>query len=82
MCVVLLRCLYGPCEPMDMAQESVYCEEIDKVSDLLVGDQLPTCMIAHPEFANACLNRTVLNIAFDTYRHNCGISNVPSDENS
>ena len=66
---------------MDMAQESVYWEEIDKVSDLLVGDQPPSCMIAHQEFANACLNRTMLNIAFDTYRHHCGISNVSSDEN-
>ena len=66
---------------MDTERESVCCKEIDNINDLLVSDPLPSCIIAHPEFANVFLNRTVLNIAFHAYRHHYGISDVPSDEN-
>ena len=77
--IVLSRCLCGHCQPMpDTARESVCCKEIDKINDLLVSDPLPSCITAHPEFANACLNRTMINIAFHAYRHNYGISDVPS----
>ena len=78
--IVLSRCLCGHCWPIDTVQESVCCNEIDNINDLLVGDPLPSCT-AYPEFAKACLNRMVLNIAFHAYRHHYGISDVPSDEN-
>ena len=42
---------------------------------------LPSCITFHPEFANACLNRMVLNIAFHAYRHHYGICDVLLDEN-
>ena len=66
---------------MDTERESVCCKEIDKISDPLVGAPPSSCIAVHPEFANACLNRTVLNIAFHAYRHHYGISDVPSNEN-
>ena len=37
-----IRCLCGHCQPMDTAQESICCIEIDKISDLLVGAPPPS----------------------------------------
>ena len=67
---------------MDAALESVCCQEINKINDLLFSDPLPDCITAHPEFVNGGLNRMVLNIGFHAYKHQYGISDVPSDESS
>ena len=36
-------------------QESVCCQEIDKIKALLVGDPIPACITHHPEFSSACV---------------------------
>jgi len=78
------RCLCGHCQAMNTTRLQFKvdcCKEIEEIQNLLVGDPLPTCITVHPEFANTCLSRTVLTIAFHGYRHHYGTSDVPSDEN-
>ena len=62
-----LRCLCGHCHPMDTAQESICCKEIDKIQSLLVGDPSLTCITTHPEFPNAYFSRMMLTIAMHEY---------------
>ena len=66
---------------MDTVRESICCQEIEKIKDLLVGERPLVCITDHPEFPNACLSRTVLTIAFHGYSHHYGSSDIPIDEN-
>ena len=66
---------------MPTARESVCCQEIDKIKDLLVGGLVPQCITLHMEFPNACLSRVVLLIASHGHRHHYGTDDIPADEN-
>ena len=62
------------------ARESVCCQEIDKIKDLLVGDPVPLCITLHMEFPNACLSRVVLLIVSHSHRHHYGTDDILADE--
>ena len=75
----------GQCQPMLTAQESVCCQEVDKVRDLLVGDPArsiqPWFASRFTDFAKACLCRVILSIASHCHRHHYGTDDMPANEN-
>jgi len=65
---------------MPTARESVCCQEIDNIKDLLVGDPVPQCTL-HMEFPNACQSRVVLLIASNGHQHYYGTDDILADKN-
>ena len=51
----------GQCQLMLTAQESVCCQEVEKVRDLLVGDPALVCITLHTDFAKAPLQSCTFN---------------------
>ena len=66
---------------MPTARESVRCQEIDKIKNLLIGGPIPVCTKQHSDFTNACLCRVVLLIASHSYRHHYGAGDIAAKEN-
>ena len=75
------RCTCNFCQPMPTARESICCQELGNIRDLLIGDPVPACITLHTDFNSACLCRAVLLIAYHGHRHHYGTSDVPTDEN-
>ena len=70
---------------MSTQRESICCKEVDKISSLLtdpvLADPRPPCITEHPNFANACLCKTVLTISMHRYIYHYGSSDIPEEEN-
>jgi len=43
------RCTYNFCYSMLTARESICCQELDNIRDLLIGDPVPACTIMHTD---------------------------------
>jgi len=69
---------------MNTERESICCNEIEQLTQLLDGMGAaihPDCITEHVDFSTVCLNRAVLTVALYSHRHRYGTSDVPTDEN-
>lgn len=66
---IINRCTCGHCHPMPTNAESVCCKEIQQVC-AVINEEEPEkrCITELTSFAPACLQRTVLRIAYYSYR--------------
>lgn len=69
---------------MSTQRESICCNEVDKIRELLEDSALdarPPCITEHTDFTNVCLCRAVLTVSLHSHRYHYGTSDVPTDEN-
>ena len=78
----IFRCKCGNCFIMPTARECVCCHELSKIKSIFEeGDDMNiTCIIAHPGFPPACLNKYVLQIAYYQYKQQYGEAIEDSSE--
>ena len=66
------RCVCGKCQTMPTAQESVCCHEFERVVAKKNTQPDINCITDHEDFADGCLRRVVLEIAYYGDRHAYG----------
>ncbi|XP_064639803.1 uncharacterized protein LOC135501815 [Lineus longissimus] len=62
-------CTCGSCQVLPTRGECVCCRQVAEFGEKMEGLE---CFTRHEDFANACLNRTVLEIAWLQYRQQYG----------
>ena len=78
----LYRCKCGHFSAMNSEKESICCQEIAEMVQLLdEGDVCPECITDHQDFSNICLCRAVLTVALYSHRHRYGTGDIPTDAN-
>ena len=82
------RCTCGHCMVMSTERESICCNEIEQLVQLLDAivdgvetESRPECIIRHAGFREVCLSRVVLTVSLYSHRHRYGTSDIPTDEN-
>jgi len=66
-------CKCGKCKMMLSEEENKCCQEEEKVKAVMDKNNVPIqCITEHESFDTACLHETVLQIAWDEYKHHYG----------
>ena len=53
-------CTCNFCHSMPTARDSISCQELDNIRNLLVGDPVPACITLHTDLNSVCLSQSCI----------------------